>query len=149
MAEGGGATDAHVPSQHRPSRARRAAMGLALAVIGVSVWGGVAWHDDSSAQVTPAQAVRSIQPVVGPFQKATRVTAAPPPTPPPTTPPPGGGCTNGITLGEGAGASFSEPNGESYFIHNNNWNDNAGGNTTIIACNYNNWYLISDTPDHG
>ena len=55
----------------------------------------------------------------------------------------------GITLGEGAGTSFSEPNGESYFVHNNNWNDNAGGVSTIVACNYNNWYAISDTPDHG
>ena len=35
-----------------------------------------------------------------------------------------------------------------YYVHNNNWNDNAGGNTVITACNYNNWYLISNTPNH-
>ena len=37
MAEGGEATDDHVPSQRRPSVARRLALGLALAVIGASV----------------------------------------------------------------------------------------------------------------
>ena len=149
MVEGGGAADVQVPSRRRPSGPRRVALGLALAVIGVSAWAGIAWRHDPSEPVTPEQAARSIQPVGGPFQKAIRVTAAPPPTPPPTPPPPGGGCTNGITLGEGAGTSFSEPNGESYFVHNNNWNDNAGGVSTIVACNYNNWYAISDTPDHG
>lgn len=35
-----------------------------------------------------------------------------------------------------------------YLIHNNNWNDDAGGNTVITACGYNNWYLVSDTPNH-
>jgi hypothetical protein len=149
MAEGGEATDDHVPSQRRPRVARRLALGLALAVIGVSVWAGVAWRGDPPAPVTPQQAARSIQPIRGAFQKAIRVTAPPPATPPPTSPPPGGSCTNGTTLGEGAGMSFSEPSGKSYFVHNNNWNDNAGGVSTIVACNYNNWYAISDTPDHG
>ena len=73
MAEGGEATDAQVPSQRRPSVARRLGLGLALAVIGVSVWAGVAWRDDPPAPVTPEQAARSIQPLGGPFQKAIRV----------------------------------------------------------------------------
>jgi hypothetical protein len=57
-------------------------------------------------------------------------------------------CTNGDTIKEGAGASYSEPDGGEYYIHNNNWNDDAGGNTVITACDYNNWYLVSDTPNH-
>jgi Glycosyl hydrolase family 12 len=44
--------------------------------------------------------------------------------------------------------SYSEADGGQYLVHNNNWNDNAGGNTVITACDYNNWYLISDTPNH-
>lgn len=46
------------------------------------------------------------------------------------------------------GASFFEPDGSEYFVHNNNWNDNAGGDSTIYACDYDSWYLVSDTPDH-
>jgi hypothetical protein len=51
-------------------------------------------------------------------------------------------------INEGAGRSYFEPNGEEYFVHNNNWNDNAGGNSVITACNYNNWYVVSNTPKH-
>ena len=53
-----------------------------------------------------------------------------------------------MTIGEGAGRSFFEADGREYFVHNNNWNDNAGGNSVITACNYDNWYLISNTPNH-
>ena len=73
-------------------------------------------------------------------------TTTPTPTPPPSSPP--GTCTGGITINEGAGRSFFETNGEEYFVHNNNWNDTAGGTSVITACNYNNWYVVSDTPDH-
>jgi hypothetical protein len=57
-------------------------------------------------------------------------------------------CTNGVAIPEGAGRSFFEGNGEEYFVHNNNWNDTAGGSSVITACSYNNWFAISDTPDH-
>ena len=73
----------------------------------------------------------------------------PPPTSPPTSPPPGGGCTNGDVINEGAGLSFFEPSGEEYFVHNNNWNDTAGGNSVITACNYDNWHVVSNIPKHG
>jgi hypothetical protein len=115
---------------------------VALALIGGAVWAGVSWRDDAATPVTPEQAARAIQPVRGPFQKAIRV-------PPPTTAPPPGGCTNGDVINEGEGRSYFEPNGKEYFVHNNNWNDNAGGSSVIVACNYNNWYAISDTPKHG
>ena len=72
--------------------------------------------------------------------------SSPPPPPPP--PPPPGTCTDGITIPEGAGRSFSDESGGEYYVHNNNWNDNAGGSSVITACNYDNWSLISDTPDH-
>ncbi len=54
----------------------------------------------------------------------------------------------GTTIKEGGSASYSEAGGGEYLIHNNNWNDDAGGNTVITACNYDNWYLVSDTPNH-
>jgi Glycosyl hydrolase family 12 len=72
-----------------------------------------------------------------PTTTAPTVTATPPKT-----------CTNGETIREGALASYSEADGGQYLVHNNNWNDDAGGNTVITACDYNNWYLISDTPNH-
>ena len=85
-------------------------------------------------------------------------TTAPPTTAPPTTAPPTTAptatattpktCTNGDTIKEGVAASYSEAGGGEYLIHNNNWNDDAGGNTVITACDYDNWYLISDTPNH-
>ena len=65
--------------------------------------------------------------------------------PPVGEPPP---CTNGINIPEGAGRSFYEDNGEEYYVHNNNWNDTAGGNSVITACEHDNWYVVSDTPDH-
>ena len=76
-------------------------------------------------------------------------TTAPPTTSAPTaTAAPPKTCTNGKTISEGGSASYSEAGGGEYLIHNNNWNDNAGGNTVITACGYNNWYLVSDTPNH-
>ena len=72
---------------------------------------------------------------------------APPQQPPPSGPP-SQTCTNGEAIGEGAGRSFFESNGEEYFVHNNNWNDNAGGNSVIKACDYDNWYADSNTPNH-
>ena len=72
---------------------------------------------------------------------------APPQQPPPAGPP-SQTCTNGETIGEGAGRSFFESSGEEYFVHNNNWNDNAGGNSVIKACDYDNWYADSNTPNH-
>jgi len=72
-----------------------------------------------------------------PTTSAPTATATPPKT-----------CTNGKTINEGASASYSEAGGGEYLIHNNNWNDDAGGNTVITACGYNNWYLVSDTPNH-
>ncbi len=100
-----------------------------------------------------------------PAPAATTTAPAPPPTttapaPPPTTtaPPttsaptatatPSKTCTNRETIEEGVSASYFEADGGKYLIHNNNWNDDAGGNTVITACNYDNWYLISDTPNH-
>ena len=87
-------------------------------------------------------------------------TTAPAPAPPTTTtaPPttsahtatatPPKTCANGDTIEEGVAASYSEADGGKYLIHNNNWNDDAGGKTVITACDYDNWYLISDTPNH-
>src|SRR5207342_3149482 len=75
-------------------------------------------------------------------------TTAPATTAPTATATPPKTCTNGKTIKEGASASYSEAGGGEYLIHNNNWNDDAGGNTVITACDYNNWYLISDTPNH-
>ena len=90
---------------------------------------------------------------------AATTTTAPAPAPPTTTAPPTTlaptatatppkTCTNGRTINEGGSASYSEAGGGEYLIHNNNWNDNAGGNTVITACGYDNWYLVSDTPNH-
>jgi hypothetical protein len=76
-------------------------------------------------------------------------TTAPPTTSAPTaTATPPKTCTNGDTIEEGVVASYSEADGGKYLVHNNNWNDDAGGNTVITACDYDNWYLISDTPNH-
>jgi hypothetical protein len=72
--------------------------------------------------------------------------SSPPPPPPP--PPPSGTCTDGITIPEGSGRSFSDESGGEYYVHNNNWNDNAGGNSVITACDYDNWSLVSDIPNH-
>jgi hypothetical protein len=91
----------------------------------------------------PAPAVTTTAPV------PPTTTTAPPTTSAPTaTAGPPKACTNGDTIKEGGGTTYSEADGGEYFIHNNNWNDNAGGNTVITACDYNNWYLVSDTPNH-
>jgi hypothetical protein len=121
----------------------------------------------ASPTSAPTTAPTTTAPTTAP---ATNTAPAPPPTttaptttapaPPPTTtaPPttsaptatagPPKTCTNGDTIKEGGGATYSEAGGGEYFIHNNNWNENAGGNTVITACDYNNWYLVSDTPNH-
>jgi Glycosyl hydrolase family 12 len=76
-------------------------------------------------------------------------TTAPPTTSAPTaTATPPRNCANGDTIKEGVAASYFEADGGEYLIHNNNWNDDAGGNTVITACDYDNWYLVSDTPNH-
>jgi hypothetical protein len=49
---------------------------------------------------------------------------------------------------EGAGRSFFDESGGEYYVHNNNWNDTAGGNSVITACDYDSWSLVSDIPDH-
>ena len=82
-----------------------------------------------------------------------RTTTAPTTTAPTTSAPtatatPPKTCTNGSTLNEGGAASYYEADGGEYLIHNNNWNDDAGGSTVITACDYDNWHLISDTPNH-
>jgi hypothetical protein len=91
----------------------------------------------------PAPAVTTTAPVPPPTTTAPPTTSAPTATA--TSPKT---CSNGDTIKEGVAASYSEADGGEYFIHNNNWNDDAGGNTVITACDYNNWYLISDTPNH-
>ena len=80
------------------------------------------------------------------FGLLTLFACAPPPAGPPAGAPPP--CNNGETIPEGAGRSFFEGNGEEYFVHNNNWNDTVGGNSVITACNYDNWYAVSNTPNH-
>jgi len=75
-------------------------------------------------------------------------TTAPTTTAPTATATPPKTCTNRDTIEEGVAASYFEADGGEYLIHNNNWNDDAGGNTVITACDYDNWYLISDTPNH-
>jgi hypothetical protein len=72
--------------------------------------------------------------------------SSPPPPPPP--PPSSGTCTDGITIPEGDGRTFSDESGGEYYVHNNNWNDTAGGNSVITACDYDNWSLVSDIPNH-
>jgi Glycosyl hydrolase family 12 len=97
----------------------------------------------TTTTTAPAPAATTTAPAPPPTTTAPPTTSAPTATAtPPTT------CTNGDTINEGAGASYSEADGGEYFVHNNNWNDNAGGNTVITACDYDNWYLISDTPNH-
>jgi hypothetical protein len=84
----------------------------------------------------------------------------PSPTPTPTSPSPSPtatsptatststACTNPDVIQEGVAASYFDAAGKEYVVHNNNWNDTAGGTSTIYACNYDNWFLVSDTPDH-
>jgi hypothetical protein len=110
----------------------------------------------SSAPTTkaPTTAPTKTEPATtGPTKTAapappTTTTAPPTSSAPTATATPPKNCTNGKTINEGGLASYSETGGGEYLIHNNNWNDNAGGNTVITACNYNNWYLISNTPNH-
>src|SRR5829696_157399 len=69
-----------------------------------------------------------------PAPAATTTAPAPPPTstaPPTTSAPtatatPPKTCTNGKVITEGSLASYFEPDGSEYLIHNNNWNDDAG-----------------------
>jgi Glycosyl hydrolase family 12 len=112
-------------------------------------------HYDFAAVTTPPTT-----PVTSPPTTLSTTPSQTPPTTPPSTPPstppvpdpsPVKTCTNGVAIPEGAGRSFFEPPGgalNEYFVHNNNWNDTAGGTTTITACNYDNWFLVSNTPDH-
>ena len=116
----------------------------------------------ATTTVSPSSAPTSSAPTTAPTTTAPATTGptttaptttAPTTTAPTTTAPtatatPPKTCTNGKTINEGASASYSEAGGGEYLIHNNNWNDDAGGNTVITACGYNNWYLVSDTPNH-
>ena len=52
-------------------------------------------------------------------------------------------CEDGVTIPEGDGRTFGE-----YFVHNNNWNDNYGGDHTIVACAADNWYALVNVPNH-
>jgi hypothetical protein len=97
----------------------------------------------------PAPAATTTAPPTTTAPAPPPTTTAPPTTSAPTaTATPPRTCTNGDTLEEGLAASYFEADGGEYLIHNNNWNDDAGGNTVITACDYDNWYLISDTPNH-
>ncbi|HEX2369682.1 MAG TPA: S-layer homology domain-containing protein [Acidimicrobiia bacterium] len=60
-----------------------------------------------------------------------------------TTTPQSSDCTNGTTISEGDLQTFGE-----YFVHNNNWNDNYGGDHTIVACAADNWYALVNVPNH-
>jgi Glycosyl hydrolase family 12 len=97
----------------------------------------------AATTTAPAPAATTTAPAPAATTTAPATTSAPTATATPAS-----ACTNGDTITEGAGASYSEADGGEYYIHNNNWNDDAGGNTVITACDYNNWYLISDTPNH-
>ena len=66
--------------------------------------------------------------------QADELQASAPPPPRPT-----GTCTDGMTIPEGSGQSLSDESGGEYYVHNNNWNDTAGGNSVITACDYDNW----------
>jgi hypothetical protein len=83
------------------------------------------------------------------FFGAGQTSGAPPASAPPAPRPPGT-CTDEITtiIPEGTGRSFSDESGGEYYLHNNNWNDTAGGNSVITACDYDNWNAVSDVPDH-
>ena len=65
------------------------------------------------------------------------------PRPRTTTTPQSSDCTNGTTISEGDLETFGE-----YFVHNNNWNDNYGGDHTIVACAADNWYALVNVPNH-
>ena len=122
--------------------------------------GGVKPTPTPTTTVSPTTAPTTESPTTAPATTAPATTAptttAPTTTAPTTTAPttsaptvkPPNTCTNGSTVKEGGLASYSEADGGEYLIHNNNWNDDAGGNTVITACDYDNWYLISDTPNH-
>ena len=124
--------------------------------------GGVKPTPTPTTTVSPTTAPTTASPTTAPATTAPATTAptttAPTTTAPTTTAPttsaptatakPPNTCTNGSTVKEGGLASYSEADGGEYMIHNNNWNDDAGGNTVITACDYDNWYLISDTPNH-
>jgi Glycosyl hydrolase family 12 len=103
----------------------------------------------AATTTAPAPAATSTAPATTTAPAPPQTTTAPPTTSAPTaTATPPKTCTNGDTIKEGVAASYSEADGGKYLIHNNNWNDDAGGNTVITACDYDNWYLISDTPNH-
>jgi hypothetical protein len=99
----------------------------------------------SSPTPTPTTSPTPASPASTPTPSASP--SSPPPSPPPP-PPPSGTCTDGITISEGAGRSFFDESGGEYYVHNNNWNDTAGGNSVITACDYDNWNAVSDIPNH-
>ncbi|MGH8824577.1 MAG: GH12 family glycosyl hydrolase domain-containing protein [Jiangellaceae bacterium] len=101
----------------------------------------------SSPTATPTRTRTTTPTPASPAGTPTPSASPSSPSPPPP-PPPSGTCTDGITISEGAGRSFSDGSGGEYYVHNNNWNDTAGGNSVITACDYNSWSLVSDIPDH-
>jgi hypothetical protein len=115
--------------------------------------GGVKPTPTPTTTASPTTAPTTTAPTTTAPTTTAPTTTAPTTTAPTTSAPtatatPPKNCTNGDTIKEGVAASYSEADGGEYLIHNNNWNDDAGGNTVITACDYDNWYLISDTPNH-
>jgi Glycosyl hydrolase family 12 len=110
--------------------------------------GGVKPTPTPTTTAPPTTAPTTTTPTTTAPTTTAPTTTAPTTSAPTATATPPKNCTNGDTIKEGVAASYSEADGGEYLIHNNNWNDDAGGNTVITACDYDNWYLISDTPNH-
>jgi hypothetical protein len=110
--------------------------------------GGVKPTPTPTTTASPTTAPTTTAPTTTAPTTTAPTTTAPTTSAPTATATPPKNCTNGDTIKEGVAASYSEADGGEYLIHNNNWNDDAGGNTVITACDYDNWYLISDTPNH-
>src|SRR5438046_9354298 len=71
-----------------------------------------------------------------PTPTATSASPTPIPTPSATSPTATStACTNPTAIPEGVSKSYFDAAGGEYQIHNNNWNDTAGGTTTIYDCN--------------
>jgi hypothetical protein len=121
---------------------------LAAAIAAVVVLLAVFFVPTGAAEPPPwAPAHGRKTPSPTPSPTPTPTSPSPTATSPTATQPPGT-CTNPDVITEGEAASYFEADGGEYLIHNNNWNDDAGGTSTIYACNYDNWFLVSDTPDH-
>ena len=85
----------------------------------------------SSPSTTPTSTTPTTTPTTSPTPTSPAGTPTPSASPSshrlrPSSPPPSGTCTDGITITEGAGRTFSDGSGGEYYVHNNNWNDNGG-----------------------